>query len=98
MALSILKQGPQDAEGFIQVQGQTISFTVQEGPIREVGLNGCQIDDIIHTAKAIIEALNSAFPCEENTAACEKLGEALDCLEARKRNRESRGVEGTSQK
>lgn len=75
----------------------SISFTLQNGPIKEVGVNGCQVDTLIATALRIIHGLNEKFPCRENSLAETKLAEALHWLDARKRNREKRGVEGTNQ-
>ena len=39
-----------------------ISFTIQNGPIKEVGVNGCQVDTLIETAKLMIEGLNKNYP------------------------------------
>jgi hypothetical protein len=75
----------------------TISFRVQDGPIGEQGINGCQIDTIIESAKIIIEGLNKEFPCRENSIVITKLDEALMWLKKRKEDREKREVEGTSQ-
>lgn len=74
----------------------SLSFTIQNGPIKEVGVNGCQIDTIIATAKHMIEKLNEKFPCRENAMAITKLDESLMWLNERTRKREERGVEGTS--
>jgi len=71
-----------------------VSFRIQDGPIKERGVNGCQVDSVIEAAKAILEGLNAQFPCRENSAAITKLDEALHWLEHRKKNRISRGVEG----
>ncbi len=73
-----------------------ISFKIQNGPIKEFGHNGVQIDEIIATAKLIIEGLNSKFPCEENIKALGCLEGALYFLNERKRDRAVRGVEGKS--
>ena len=73
-----------------------ISFKIQDGPIKENGVNGCQVDTLIETAKVMIEGLNKKFPCRENALAITKLEESLHWLEARKKDREVRGVEGTS--
>jgi hypothetical protein len=35
-----------------------ISFRIQDGPVKENGVNGCQVDTIIETAKLILEGLN----------------------------------------
>lgn len=73
-----------------------ISFRIQNGPIKEVGVNGCQVDTLIETAMVMLEGLNARFPCEENERAIRRLGLALVDLEDRKKSREARGVEGTS--
>ena len=74
----------------------TITFKIQNGPIKEAGVNGCQVDTLIHAAKAILEGLNKNFPCEENALAINKLDLAIGWLNERTKNREKRGVEGTN--
>lgn len=71
-----------------------ISFRIQNGPIKEVGVNGCQVDTLICTAAIILTKLNENFPCKENKAALASLGNAVSWLRTRKENREARGVEG----
>jgi len=73
-----------------------ITFKIQDGPIKENGINGCQVDEVIETAKIIIEGLNKQFPCRENAMVITKLDEALMWSEKRKRDRVKRGVEGQS--
>lgn len=82
--------------GWPQVHGQesSVKFIIQSGPIKEFGVNGCQIDDVIRWAKEKVEEFNKAFPCRENALAVTKLDEALLWLYERKRQREARGVEG----
>lgn len=82
---------------YVRHDKNSLSFTIQDGPVKEKGLNGCQIDTIIEAAKIMLEGLNDKFPCRENSLAITKLDEALQWLEYRKRDREKRGVEGTSQ-
>ena len=84
------------AANFVRVEGNKIEFTLQSGPIKEVGVNGCQIDDIIRHARDTLQSFQGAIPCRENTHAIDKLDESLMWLEKRKQNRERRGVEGTS--
>lgn len=72
----------------------SLSFTIQNGPVKENGVNGCQVDTVIEAAKIIIERLNQDFPCRENAVAITKLDEALMWLAKRKADREKRGVEG----
>lgn len=84
--------------GWPQVHGETssVKFTVQSGPIKEFGVNGCQIDDVIAWAKDKIEGFNQAFPCRENSMIITKLDEALLWSAKRKMDREKRNVEGTN--
>ncbi|HWP53594.1 MAG TPA: hypothetical protein VN476_05630 [Pyrinomonadaceae bacterium] len=82
--------GPQ----YIVEEGSTVSFTIQDGPIKEVGVNGCQIDDVVEWAKNKIEGFQKAYPCRENALVITKLDEALLWLYKRKADREKRGVEG----
>jgi hypothetical protein len=79
---------------FIFHETNQLCFQIQEGPIKEVGVNGCQVDTVIETAKLILEGLNKNFPCRENSMAVTKLDEALMWLQKRKQDREERNVEG----
>lgn len=83
---------------FVQLdqQDNTITFKIQNGPIKENGVNGCQVDTLIHAARHIIHELNKKYPCAENVSANTYLRHALECLEKRTADREARGVEGTS--
>ncbi len=74
-----------------------IAFQIQNGPVKEAGVNGCQVDTIIEAAKLIVEGLNKKFPCRENSMVITKLDEALMWSAKRKADREARGVEGTAQ-
>lgn len=82
--------------GWPQVHGQesSVKFTIQSGPVKEFGVNGCQIDDVIAWAKEKIEGFNEAFPCRENSMIITKLDEALLWSVKRKLDREKRQVEG----
>ena len=71
---------------------------IQCGPIKEKGVNGCQIDDVIVFAREFIENHNHKFPCRENSLVITKLEEAEMWLKRRKEDREKRGVEGYSKK
>lgn len=73
-----------------------ISFRIQQGPIKEVGKNGCQVEDIVAVAKHIIEGLNSKFPCRENSIMITKLDEAIMWSKKRTADRQARQVEGLS--
>ena len=81
---------------FIYVRHDTnsLSFTLQRGPVKEVGVNGCQVDTLIHAAYVILKGLDAKMPCKENAEALEHLDKALLALEQRKYDRMHRGVEG----
>lgn len=81
---------------YVRNDKNSLSFTIQNGPIKEVGKNGCQVTDVIAVAKHIIEKLNAKFPCRENAVTITKLDEALMWQAKRTKDRESRNVEGTS--
>lgn len=83
---------------FIYVRNDvnSLSFTIQNGPIKEVGKNGCQVVDVIAVAKHILEQLNAKFPCRENAMTITHLDEALMWQEKRTKDREARNVEGLS--
>src|SRR5690606_32804339 len=84
---------------FIYVRNDvnSLSFTIQNGPVGDGGVNGCQVDTVIETAKVILENLNKKLPCRENSLAITKLDEALMWLAKRRDDRLDRGVEGTAQ-
>lgn len=81
---------------YVRHDVNSISFTIQNGPIKEAGVNGCQVDEIINAAKIILEGLNKNFPCRENAVAITKLDEAMMWLDKRKKDRIARDVEGKS--
>jgi hypothetical protein len=66
----------------------------QEGPVKEVGVNGAQVDDVLAVCLEKIKGFNANFACTENTYAIQHIQEALFWLRERKENREKRGVEG----
>lgn len=86
-----------DAYILIDHEENTITFKIQNNPIKDAGVNGCQVDTIIKVAHDILQGLNETIPCPENEMAIALLRLAIGALELRKTNRESRGVEGTMQ-
>ena len=79
---------------YVRNDKNSISFTIQDGPVKENGVNGCQVDSLIEAAMLMIKGLNENYPCRENSLAITKLQEALFWLAERKKDREMRGVEG----
>lgn len=78
-------------------KSNAITFKIQDGPIKEVGINGCQVDELVSTALLIVKGLNAKFPCDENVKAMTALYDAYSWLQQRKHKREIRGVEGKSE-
>ena len=76
----------------------SLGFKLQNGPVKEVGVNGCQVDTLIETAKIILEQFNKVVPSRETSMIITKLDEALLWSMKRKNDREKRGVEGFNQK
>lgn len=82
---------------FVRQDKNSISFNIQNGPIGEVGKNGCQVEDMVAVAKYIVEQLNAKFPCPENVEMIHHLGQAIQYSKLRTSNRQNRGVEGKSE-
>jgi hypothetical protein len=82
---------------YVRHDVNSISFTLQNGAINENGVNGCQVETIIHAAMVIIKGLNEKFHSPHNDNAIDYLYDAICELEARTAERKARGVEGTSQ-
>ena len=69
----------------------------QEGPIKEVGINGVSNEDLLLMVVTRLEGFqNSEYKCEENQKALESILDAVDHLRSRTNKRVERGVEGTS--
>lgn len=90
--------GKPDEYIWVRQPQNTIEFTIQNGPIKEVGVNGCQVTDMIAVARHIINNLNQKFPCRENAMTVTKLDEALMWQQKRTEDREARNVEGKNEK
>jgi hypothetical protein len=82
---------------YVRRDKNSISFTLQDGPVKEVGVNGCQVEALIEASMWLIESLNEKIPCRENDLARADLWQALYWLNKRKEDREQRGVEGRSE-
>lgn len=69
----------------------------QEGPIKEVGVNGVNNEDLIAMVICRLEHFQQTdFSCRENAICITKLEEALLWLRKRTMARDKRGVKGTS--
>ena len=85
---------PNPPEEYISIDANELSFKIQDGPIKECGVNGIQITDVLEYVKEVYKSLNNAYPCRENSLTITKIEEALHWQEARTKDREKRGVEG----
>lgn len=72
-----------------------VEFQLQQGAIKDAGVNGCQIDAVLAFAEMFIHFHNQKYPCRENSLVITKIQEARHWLEARTKDRDARGVEGT---
>lgn len=73
----------------------TIQF--QDGPVKEVGVNGAREEDLLAILIDRIRSFQSTkHACRETALALTKLDEALHWLNHRNDERKERGVKGTS--
>lgn len=72
-----------------------ISFKLQLGARKVAGPYGCDIDTMIKACQIILSGLQNRLPCDENQEAIFHITEAYLIMKRRKKDRESRGVEGT---
>lgn len=64
----------------------------QNGPVSE-SVNGCQLEDLLVICRHRLHSFqNGKFPCEENDVAIQHLTKALESLDARTAERQTRGV------
>lgn len=82
---------------YVRHDKNSLSVTLQNGPIGEVGVNGCQVTDLLALIGKIYEGLNSNFPSRDNAMTITKIDEALMWQDKRTKDREDRGVEGKNE-
>ena len=66
----------------------------QNGPVKEVGINGITNEALLMILMHRTAYLNSCFPCRENEVAISAMATALAAFESRTKGRIERGVEG----
>ncbi|NLY20122.1 MAG: hypothetical protein GXZ08_02410 [Tissierellia bacterium] len=71
-----------------------VNIKWQEGTIKEVGINGVQIENVLEITLNKLKELNEKFPCRENAITITKIEEAIMWQNARTKEREKRNVEG----
>ena len=70
----------------------------QEGPVKEAGINGVQVEEVLQLCIDRLKELNvDPYRNRETSLAITDLEGAQNWLNRRTRDREERGVEGTSE-
>ena len=57
-----------------------LKIKLQDGPMKEVGENGCHLQDVISVVMNMLRHLNNECPCKENECAIRHLQEAYYAL------------------
>lgn len=81
--------------GFIRVQYEDVTFTMQSGDVSQFGVNGVQVEELLKYSVAYLELLNSHLHSSFNDAAIGRIKEAIKQLDLRTEDRIKRNVEGT---
>ncbi len=79
---------------FARRDKNSLSFTFQSGPIKEIGVDGCQVDVLAHALKHIITEFNKKYYSDYNLEALRGLDITIQALDDRTKSRKARGVEG----
>ena len=82
----------------VEVCGNQVIFRGQMGAVSDVGVNGCQIDDLVKFSRVVIETFNQKVPSVENFCVLQALDEAIWWFKKRTEDRLRRGVEGTTKR
>jgi len=96
------KQGGASDEYTITILGSddaaVANILFQTGPIKENGVNGCQQEDLLEIVLHRLRCFQEGDYANVYTeVAIERIEEALESLSSRTKDREKRGVEGTSE-
>jgi len=77
------------------IDQEHIHIKFQLGPVKEAGVNGCQVDDILDILIARMQGFQRGpFNSREGALVVTRLQEAQHWLRHRTLDREARGVEG----
>jgi hypothetical protein len=94
--ITLLDQDLQEDE---TVSREACRIIFQNGPIKDVGVNGISNESLLAIAEDRLLGFQSGeFACRENAVALTKLQECMMWLSKRTNDRLKRGVEGTHQK
>jgi hypothetical protein len=76
-----------------------INIQFQRGSVRELGVNGCRIEDVIEVMQnRLLDHQGRGLACEENAEALYHLEMAREALVLRRRRREEQGVFDTTKR
>jgi hypothetical protein len=76
-----------------------VQIVFQHGDPREVGINGCRVEDVIDVAEdRLLDFQGRNLGCDENAEALEHLFLAREALLRRRRIREKQGVVNSLQR
>ncbi len=100
MKLTDAEQRQQDMDGSAAIiDSAHFRIAFQLGPVKEVGRNGCQMEDILEVVEARLKGFQAGkFACRENALELTKIQEAIHWLRQRTADREKRGFEGKNEK
>lgn len=87
--------------GFFDTDGdrETYSLEFQNGPIKEVGVNGISQEALLAIVEHRLQCFQAGeYSSRESSIALTKIQEAMMWLHKRTRDRMARGVEGTNEK
>lgn len=77
------------------VETEFIRIVFQHGSPKEVGINGCRVEDVIDIiTQKLLDFQGRELACEENATALYHLQMAREALLLRRRRREQQGVLG----
>ena len=68
---------------YVRQDVNSLSFTLQKGSRKEVGKNGCSVEDILAVARFILADQYSKDPCVENEHTISLLDQALYCQDVK---------------
>jgi len=85
-----------NSKEFIKVDQNfsTLTFKLQSEPIREIGVDGCNVEDVIEIARILVANLPGKGH-KTTVMATVRLGEAIGFLEQYRAERVDEGKEGT---
>ena len=88
----------ENENSFVSCEGNVLRITLQDGPIKEVGENGAQIDILAELLKEIVTRFQTKHFSPENVLIIDGLKATLGAFTLRTARRTKDGTEGTNEK